>query len=283
MLDTNVLRAADPGSVETAPYAHLVRKPALPEATYAELAAAFPDPATILGGRNDAAGNAAARLPAAEVAQDSRIAPIWRDFMAYHSSGEFWREIARVFGASLRHAFPGIEERAGRALEDWDAGARGIKDDGDVRLDCQFVINTPAKTPSSVKTPHVDKRDTILSMLFYFRDPDDRSEGGNLELYAWKRGPRFLPFQRMILPRDLELRRVVEYAPNTLVAFVNSAMAPHGVSPRGVAQLPRRYINFIVETPFKAFRTPEIGLAERLIYWPQIRKLGLRSVRGDRY
>jgi hypothetical protein len=283
MLDTDVLRAAAPGSVESAPYAHLVRRPAVPEDIYAQLAAEFPDPAVILGGRDDDAGNAAARLPAAEVAKDQRITPVWRDFMAYHSSGAFWREIVRVFGPALRATFPGIEQRAGRALEEWDAGARGIKDGGDVRLDCQFVINTPAKKPSSVKTPHVDKRDTILSMLFYFRDPEDRSEGGNLELYAWKRAPRFLPFQRMIMPRDLELRRVVEYAPNTLVAFVNSAMAPHGVSPRGVARWPRRYINFIAETPFKAFNTPELGLAERLIHWPQIRKLGLRSVRGDRY
>jgi len=67
----------------------------------------------------------------------------------------------------------------------------------------------------------------------------------------------------MILPDDLALKRVVKYGRNTLAAFVNSPQAAHGVSPRGPSELPRRYINFIVETPFKAFDVPEIGLAER--------------------
>jgi hypothetical protein len=40
---------------------------------------------------------------------------------------------------------------------------------------------------------------------------------------------------------------------------VNSAQAVHGVTPRAASHLPRRYINFIVETPFKAFRVPKLG------------------------
>jgi hypothetical protein len=283
MPEPSVLHSLTPDSLNAAPYAHVVRAPALPEAAYRRLAVEFPGPETILGGRKDAVANAAARLPAMKVLDNPEISAGWRDFFAYHSSAAFWQDIVRVFGPALRSAFPGIEDRAGRPLEDWRAGPRGLGDDGEIRLDCQFVINTPARRPSSVKTQHVDKRTTILSMLLYFRDPEDRSEGGDLEVYAWKRDPRFLPFQRMILPKDLELKRVVKYAPNTLVCFVNSAQAPHGVSPRRNAELPRRYINFICETPFKAFATPEIGLAERIIHWPQIRKLGLRSVGGDRY
>lgn len=283
MTEMNVLNAVTPRSLNLDPYPHLVRSPALPESLYAGLEAEFPDARTILGGRTDPAGNSAARLPAFKVAENAEVSAGWREFFAFHTSTQFWGEIARIFGGALRDAFPGIEDQAGRPLEEWRAGPRGLADDGEIRLDCQFVINTPSTRPSSVKTQHVDKRTTILSMLLYLRDPRDRAEGGDLELYAWRREPRFLPFQRMILPRDLELKRVVKYAPNTLVAFVNSAWAPHGVSPRGAAQLPRRYINFIAETPFKAFRTPEIGWTERVIYWPQIRRLGLRSVGDDRY
>jgi hypothetical protein len=284
MSQLNVLDGADPAALSAEPYAHLVRNPALPEPAYARLAAEFPDQATILGLRApDDIGNAAARLPAFKVADNPAISPLWRDFFAFHSSGAFWQEIVRVFGSALREAFPAIEAQAGKPLADWQAGPRGIGEGGDIRLDCQFVINTPARRTSSVKTQHVDKRTTILSMLLYLRDPEDDAAGGDLEIYAWKREPRFLPFQRMILPGDLELRRTVKYAPNTLAAFVNSEWAPHGVSPRGPAQRPRRYINFIAETPFKAFRTPEIGLAGRLLHWPQMRRLGLRSVGNDRY
>jgi hypothetical protein len=264
------------------PYAHMVRSPVLPQPIYDRLASEFPDVSTVLGGRR-AADNMAARLPARQVLENSRIPAGWRDFFAYHSSQAFWQDIVRVFGSSLRSAFPGLEDRAGRSLEDWNAGLRRLNKDGDISLDCQFVINTPSNRQLSVKTQHVDRRTTILSMLFYFRDPDDRSRGGDLELYAWKREPRFLPFNRMILPDDLKLKRIITYAPNTLVAFVNSPMSPHGVSPRSDAKLPRRYINLICETPFKAFNIPELGFAERIRYWPLTRKLGQRSVKGEAY
>jgi hypothetical protein len=282
MSETSVLSALLPESLHTDPYAHLVSVPALPESIYNRLASEFPDISTVLGGRY-ASDNMAARLPAKKVLENSRISARWHDFFAYHSSDAFWQDIVRVFGNSFRSVFPWIEDRAGRPLEDWRAAPRGLKNDSDIRLDCQFVINTPSNRQKSVKTQHVDRRTTILSMLYYFRDPEDRSEGGDLELYAWKRAPRFLPFQRMILPHDLELKRVVAYAPNTLVAFVNSQMSPHGVSPRSNAQLPRRYINFICETPFKVFNTPELGLADRIRYWPLTRKLGQRSVKGEAY
>jgi hypothetical protein len=282
MSELSVLGSLTPQSLHSDPYAHVVHAPVLPASTYERLAAEFPDIATILGGRR-AADNMAARLPARQVLENPRISDTWRSFFAYHSSQAFWDDIVRVFGSALRSAFAGIENRAGKPLEDWSAGPRRLNKGGDISLDCQFVINTPSDRQVSVKTQHVDRRTTIVSMLYYFRDPEDRSEGGDLELYTWKRPPRFLPFQRMILPDDLELKRVVTYAPNTLVAFVNSPMSPHGVSPRSNAKLPRRYINFICETPFKAFNTPELGLADRIRYWPLTRKLGQRSVKGEAY
>ena len=281
MSAASILAAATPAAVFQQPYAHMVCDAALPETDYAQLADAFPDSATILGGRRGRE-NSSARLPAFKVVDNESIAPAWRDFFAFHTSQAFWNDIVRVFGAAIRDALPGIEASAGRPLEQWIAAPRGTRDVADVRLDCQFVINTPARRASSVKTQHVDKRNTILAMLFYFRDPADRSEGGDFEVYAWKRAPRFLP-SRLILPDDLALQRVVKYAPNTLAAFVNSPQAAHGVSPRGPSELPRRYINFIVETPFKVFDVLELGLAERILYWPKMRKLGLRSLGDELY
>ncbi|HEV8389356.1 MAG TPA: 2OG-Fe(II) oxygenase [Dongiaceae bacterium] len=286
----SILACSRADDVQSDPFSHLVRNGCLPAETYRHLAAAFPSTDTILGGREARLVNAAARLPAFKVLDNAAIAPTWRDFFAFHTSDGFWKDIVRVFGSALRATHPDLERQAGKALDAWCAGPRGASSDFDVQLDCQFVVNTPwpvGKAGShrqfSVKTAHVDKRDTILSALLYFRDPDDQGAGGDLELYAWNREPRFLK-PRVILPSDIERREQVPYAANTLVAFVNSPKAAHGVTPRAPSPLPRRYVNFIAEVPFTVFDTTMLGPLQRLLHWPgRWRRLGSRDIGGDRY
>ncbi len=278
----SILGCSTPLDVALEPFAHLARAQALPADLYCRLADSFPDAAQILGGRSDSRGNAAARLPAMKVLDNPAIDPAWREFFALHTSDRFWQDISRVFGPALRAAFPDLEDRFNLPMAEWRAGPRGRAREGEIRLDCQFVVNTPGQRASSVKTPHVDKCDTIFSALLYFRDPRDVSEGGALDLYAWKVAPRFLR-HRMILPQDVEPRRRLDYAANALASFVNSPQAAHGVSPRGPAHHPRRYINFIAEVPFRAFGVPRMRWPARLANWKQIRQVGHRSVGGDRY
>lgn len=278
----SILGCSTSTDVALAPFAHLARAQALPGDLYSRLADAFPEAAQILGGRSDFRGNAAARLPAMKVLGNPAIDPVWREFFAVHTSNQFWQDICRVFGPALRAAFPGLEGRIGLPMAEWRAGPRGRAGPGEIRLDCQFVVNTPAQRTSSVKTPHVDKCDTIFSALLYFRDPQDLAEGGALDLYAWKVAPRFLR-HRMILPQDVEARHRLDYAANSLACFVNSAQAAHGVSPRGPACHPRRYVNFIAEMPFAAFALPPVRWPARLANWRQVRQVGRRSVGGDRY
>lgn len=282
MTGRSILASALPSHVATEPFAHLLEKDVLPADLYRRLQALFPKAETILGSRRKVIENAAARLPAVKVLDNPEIAPEWREFFAVHTSQIFWADIVRVFGASLRATLPRLEEQLGRPLEDWRVGVRGADGQADLRLECQFVINTPGARTSSVKTPHVDKRQTIFAALYYLRDPEDESEGGDLEFYVWKRAPRFLSY-RMILPEDVEPSCLVPYSPNTLACFVNSPQSVHGVSPRGPSTKPRRYINFIAELPFKAFTTPAMGLPARLLHWQQVRQISRRSVGGDRY
>jgi hypothetical protein len=122
-------------------------------------------------------------------------------------------------------------------------------------------MNTPVTKRSSVKTPHVDKYDKIFSALFYMRAHDDRTTGGDLDLYRWRRAPRFL--KHRVLPDDVEHMKTIAYAPNTYVAFVNSPQSVHGVSPRDVTTVPRRYINFIAEVPVRAFEPRQANLWHR--------------------
>lgn len=261
----------------TEPYAHHARQNAVPAGLYQQLEADFPGLDMILNGRAEAGSNVAVRLTVKQVLGDRRISPLWREFFEYHTSGEYWRQVAGMFGNHLRREFPGLEERVGRPVEDWRVVPRGFGGDADIRLDCQFVMNTPVREVTSVKTPHVDLCDKIFSALFYFRDPLDKVSGGDFDIYRWRREPRFIKHRSM--DRDVELVKTLTYAPNSYACFVNSPRAVHGVSPRAITNLPRRYINFIAELPFKAFEPKQLNRLQRLWYADEVRE----AIQDEKY
>ena len=250
--------------IVTEPYAHYTQTDVVPASLYQELAAEFPTLATIVNERSDIGSNEAVRMTVKQVLTDRRIAPLWREFFEYHTSTDYWRDVTRLFAAHFRREFPGLEDRVGRAFEDWRVVPRGYAGEADVRLDCQFVMNTPVKRKSSVKTAHIDLCDKIFSALYYMRDPRDLSEGGDLDIYDWRREPRFV--KHRALTRDVEVVKTVPYRANAYLCFVNSPQAVHGVSPRDTTDVPRRYINFIAELPVKAFEPKQIGRLQRFWY-----------------
>jgi hypothetical protein len=273
----HMLESVRSDQVTTEPYPHHVRQGAVPADIYQQLESEFPDLATILNGRQEIGSNVAVRMTVKQVLGDRRISPLWRAFFEYHTSTEYWRHVSRLFGDHFRRTFPGLEEKMGRRFEDWRAVPRGFGGDAEIRLDCQFVMNTPVKEVTSVKTPHVDLCDKIFSALFYFRDPRDTVAGGDLDIYAWKRAPRFIKHRS--IERDVELVKTVPYAANTYLCFLNSENAVHGVSPRGVTEIPRRYINFIAELPIKAFEPKQLNKLQRLIFANDVRE----AAQEDKY
>jgi hypothetical protein len=257
------LSDVQPSEIVATPYAHFVRESAISSLAYEQLAEAFPTPEVIVNNR-DIRSNEAVRMAAKQVLGDRRIAQAWRAFFEYHTSAEYWRDVVRLFAPHFRREFPELEAGVGRAFEDWRVLPRGCAGDADVRLDCQFVLNTPVVRRSSVKSAHIDLSDKVFSALFYMRDPRDNSAGGDLDIYHWRREPRFI--KHRVLHRDVELVRTVPYRANTYMCFVNSPRAVHGVSPRGTTSVPRRYINFIAELPIKAFEPTQVTGLKRLWY-----------------
>jgi hypothetical protein len=253
----SLLSPASPADVVAEPFPHLVRASALPSAHYRLLADEFPSLAVVAEHAPALGSNQAVRLSAVQALGRPDLSASWRRFFELHTSGEYWDDIVRVFRDALRTALPGLETRIGRPFERWRVARRGDDVDADARLDCQFVMNTPVTTRGSVKTPHVDRHDKIFSALLYMRPPDDPTAGGDLDLYRWRRAPRFL--KHRVLPSDVEHVRTIPYAPNIFVAFVNSPGSVHGVSPRDVTDIPRRYVNFIVEVPVRAFEPVQAG------------------------
>ena len=257
-----------PEDILDKPFAHYTSTQMISAEAYAVLEAEFPRLDTILNGR-DVGSNQAVRMTVKQVLTDHRISPLWRAFFEYHTSGEYWRDVVRLFGERFRRAFPDLEERVGRRYEDWRVVPRGFAGEADIHLDCQFVMNTPVTEVGSVKTAHVDLCDKIFSALFYFREAGDETPGGDFELYRWRRKPRFIRHRAM--ERDVRKVKILKYAANSYTCFLNSPQAVHGVSPRGITNIPRRYINFIAELPMKAFDPEQLSGWRKILYAREVR------------
>ncbi|MDY0884530.1 2OG-Fe(II) oxygenase [Dongia soli] len=254
------------------PFPHLTRCGAISPEYYAQLERSFPSNTVVCGDRVPSHGNVAVRMSSAAVFASRQISREWKDFFQYHISEDYWRDLVRVFGQAIRSIYPRLEERLGRPLEDFRVGVRGNSGPADVKLECQFVVNPPGMMMEAIKTPHVDKRQTLIAGLFYLRDHEDDTEGGHLELYRWNRSPRFLPY-RMILAKDVTHCATSHYSANQFVCFVNSPSSVHGVSPRHPGSLSRRYINLVAEVPHHLFRLPLISLPAAVGNWNAIREI----------
>jgi hypothetical protein len=271
-----LLANLQPADIVDVPYAHYATANVVPPEVYAALEADFPRLDTILNGR-DAGNNQAVRMTVKQVLNDRRISPLWRAFFEYHTSREYWCDVVRLFGERFRRAFPDLEERVGRRYEDWRVMPRGFAGEADIHLDCQFVMNTPVTEVGSVKTAHVDLCDKVFSALFYFREAGDTTPGGDFEIYRWRRTPRFV--KHRCLDCDVEKVKIVNYSANTYACFLNSEQAVHGVSPRGITNVPRRYINFIAELPMKAFEPKQLNAWQKLWYASDVKA----AARDERY
>jgi hypothetical protein len=240
------------------PFPHVWVRDALDPAYYEELANAFPTLEHVAGS-GPLANNQVFRTPACDVLNDPATPVIWRDFFSYHCSAAFLRELTAFWRTAIEREYPDIERRFGKPLSDLTCGLRRYRGGKppetirenmrtDVRLDTQFVVNSPVTEVSTVRGPHLDKPYKLFAGILYMRHPDDRSTGGTLELYRLRDGarPHFDRRQHVsesfVAPFD-----EVPYAPNTLVLWLNTPRALHGVSPRSTTDVPRRYINFIAE------------------------------------
>ncbi len=249
----SVLARASRADIQTEPFPHLVLEEALEPEYFRELAECFPDLEKVRNGR-PLENNKAYLLNAVEVLPDPEIPQIWRDFFQYHSSQGFFWEMWNFWKDSLAEVYPDIERRFGCRVEELTTALRpkaGSKtagnDAADVMMDVQFGMNSPVTSVSRVRGPHLDKPFKLFAGLIYFRRPDDDSTGGDLGFYRYK-GPRhFFDNRYDIADRFVERYREVPYRANTLVMWLNTPTSLHGVSPRSLSPVPRRYVNFIAE------------------------------------
>jgi len=248
----SVLSAVDRGRVETAPFPHIVIDNALPKALYDSLSDSFPSMSDLAIPK--AGPNERWSVGARAVGASDKVTAIWRAFIAYHASAAFFDEVLALFGDHIAHDYPDRFPNAA-SLQALRPGIRKVDtfDRSDVLLDAQICGNTPAEVAGSVRTMHVDNGRKLFAGLFYMRLADDDAQGGDLALGRLK--PPYRKAEQVAGAFDgkylddgkIETARMVPYAANRLVLFINSLSAIHGVTVRQPTTHPRRFVNLLGE------------------------------------
>jgi len=266
----SILQNLSPNDVNMRPFAHVARESVFDLPIYSRMESSFPPASRFTAGLPNVASNQAVRIPAHDIIDNSEFTAEWQDFFDFHTSPDFWHDILRVFGDAIVAAHPNLESKAKKPLEKWAVKRRGTDAKADVALDALFVINTPVTRLSSVRPAHVDSENEIWAGLYYMRSKNEVAVGGDLALYRFKGKPAFGGHYAPLSTVSEE--KLISYAANQFVAFVNSAHSVHGVTPREPTPHHRRYVNFVAITPFKAFSLPMMSPWAQLQFWLERRK-----------
>jgi len=240
----SVLSKVGKEHVHLEPFPYLLIEDAISPELAAELLKSYPPLEKIAGGR-DLGNNLRFSYSAHKSLKDEAVAPIWKEFVKTHTSKEFFGELTSLLGEGIRKTFPDLEDRYG-TLDQWKVGIRKENsfEDSEILVDAQICVNTPVKEKaSSVRGPHVDNPEEFYGGLLYLRHPDDDSKGGDLQAYRWKTKPK-IQGKQWAHPSEVEHVADIPYRSGTLIIFVNSPYALHGVTRREPTDFPRYFVNF---------------------------------------
>lgn len=249
----SVLRNTNKAVVNDYPYPHVIIRDALP----AELADALTNqfPIRKFDGLSN---NTRSDLISSEVLQQHDIPTKWTKFIEFHSTQDFLTQIIEVFGEHIvrqnPRQYPTLEH-----LHQLKAGRRYINSfsEADVLMDAHISTNSPVTKVCSVRQVHVDNPNKLFSGLIYFRQPEDDSVGGNLQLCKWKseyKDRQKTKNYRENLSEDyFSVVDEVKYENNVCILFLNSLDALHGVTPRSVTSCYRTFANFVGLVPYQLY------------------------------
>jgi hypothetical protein len=213
------------------PFPHLIVENALPDKEYEMLLKAWPDWREIGGDKP----NKLYQMGAKKVMS---LGKPWAPFAFNHVSENWAEKLLDMFGEYLAPVLS-------RMPNQMTFGVRNSGEPKDLMMDCQLCVNTPVTEKSRVRGPHVDSLDQLVGGLFYMPVPGDTA-GGDLILYKWKGEERYVEGKMEIPDRLVEEFARVPYKPNTLILFANGPDTIHGVAERDVTDVPRRYVNFLM-------------------------------------
>ena len=240
----SLLTGITPADIRLDPYPHMLIRDVMDPQAFRALSESFPGFEKIgwADTRRAPPSNQRFQFSAWPIRNHPDMTPMWKEFIALHSSPEFFAQVVALF----RDHWPSELKRAlGGNLMGHPMGLlmRDQFDTARILQDARIEINTPVTTkPTSSRGAHLDTLNRLFTCLFYLRHPDDNSEGGDLQLFRWKDGP-VANIDVFELPADaVEVVTTIPYRPNQLVIFPQVINAIHGVSVRALTPATRRYV-----------------------------------------
>jgi len=178
---------------------------------------------------------------------------IWHDFIIYHSSKEFFLDLFEIFFEDMEKIYPDIVKIVENEKNNSNFLGLREKENNENYIfvsDCQPGINTPTNFKSSVRDSHVDNPVELLAGLFYLKDEEDKTIGGDLEIMEnIERKPLLFHDKAEVYNKsDLKVFKLIKYQKNKVVFFINTKNSIHRVTPRESCELPRNLTNIIFET-----------------------------------
>ena len=246
----SILSKAKSSMVVLKPFPYLVIQDAIPQNFANKLTSQFP-----LDLFDLFQDNKRIDINSYQATHNQNISKEWRDFIAYHSSNEFFYEFINIFKIALEDCYNLDFD----SLKNYKVGRREEHSflSKDFLLDAQISINTPALTKNSVRQAHVDNENKLFSGLFYLRQPDDNSIGGNLQLCKWpsnyNKKIKLKTYKEGLHENYYEVFDEISYQNNIAVIFLNSLDALHCVTPREPTAKTRTFMNLVGEMPYDIF------------------------------
>lgn len=178
-----------------------------------------------------------------------RFGPTWKAMVEEGLSQEHYLRWLALFRPRIDRRYPDLDARFGR-LE----GLRAVPrhrlraGSGEVGLECRLVFQTPGSTAGlAARDPHVGRPTTLLRAMIDLRWPGDRSADGRLEFHVPIEPAHCFEFGRQLPRTSVRTTHAFPRENGRLVTFLNSIDAIHGRTAAEPADLPRLYVDLMVE------------------------------------
>lgn len=246
----NVFASIDRAVLVEAPYPHLVVEDALPRHLADTLLGEMP-PLEVFTRDAPRGSNVRFALPSPVALADPRPSAAWKAAIAECNAGMdlLLAAVLRRLGSHLLRMLPDFTSRFA-PVEELRAVPRAQpnRKSNEIGMDAQMVVNTPALSGgTSVRGPHLDQPDKLISGLLYLRAGDDDSTGGELEIYAARRPDITFDERNDTAWENVELVHRYPYRHNLLILPLGVPHALHGVSPRNATDKPRYHLHLVGE------------------------------------
>ena len=248
------------------PFPHIIIKDPIDPQLCSELIWKFPPVETVAKGA-PIVSNQRFSYSAKDCLGNINVNPMWREFVEIHVSQFFLNEFTFLFKEHIREIYPSLLADMGEE-ENWKAGIRNVDNfsNADVLLDAQISINTPVSgRPSSVRGGHIDLPNKLFAGLYYLRHPQDKSTGGDLEIYSFRSDDERQFKDQFIDDKHIQLVKTLKYQSNVFILLLNSIKSLHGVTVRSITREPRLFFNLVGEINrplfnIEDYQIPETGL-----------------------